>query len=240
MEKVASAVDRINPSIPKSARTDALKQIQKFITPELITNNESFHRLLTEGINITYQDNGNPRGDYLWLIDFDHPEKNEFTVVNQLTVIEEGVNKRPDVVLFVNGIPLVVIELKNPADENATIKSAFKQLETYKATIPSLFHYNGLLVISDGLEARMGSLSAGYSRFMTWKSADGIEEASSQISQMETLIKGLLNQETLLDLIRHFTVFEKSKKEDLKTGITTIETVKRLLATTSTTLSIGQ
>ena len=131
-----------------------------------------------------------PRGDYLWLIDFDHPEKNEFTVVNQFTVIEEGVNKRPDVVLFVNGIPLVVIELKNPADENATIKSAFKQLETYKATIPSLFNYNGLLVISDGLEARMGSLSAGYSRFMTWKSADGIEEASSQISQMETLIKG--------------------------------------------------
>ena len=228
LDKVSSAIDRINPAIPKSARGDALKQIQQFFTPELIPNNESFHRLLTEGINVNYQQDGNPRGDFVWLIDFANPENNEFTVVNQFTVIENGINKRPDVVLFINGIPLVIIELKNPADENATIKSAYKQLQTYKATIPSLFHYNGLLVISDGLEARMGSLSAGYSRFMTWKSADGIEEASSLVSQMETLIKGLLNKKTLLDLIRHFTVFEKTKKEDLKTGITTIETVKKI------------
>jgi len=228
LDKLTSAVDRINPSIPISARGDALKQIQQFYTPELIQNNESFHRLLTEGINISYQEKGNPRGDFVWLIDFESPDNNEFTVVNQFTVIEEGINKRPDVVLFVNGIPLVIIELKNPADENATNKSAFKQLQTYKDTIPSLFNYNGLLVISDGLEARMGSLSAGYSRFMTWKSADGIEEASSLVSQMETLIKGMLNKTTLLDLIRHFAVFEKSKKEDLKTGIASIETVKKI------------
>jgi len=228
LDKVISAINRINPSIPKLARGDALKQIQQFYTPDLITNNESFHRLLTEGINISFQDDGNSRGDFVWLIDFTDPENNEFTVVNQFTVIEDGINKRPDVILFVNGIPLVILELKNPADENATTKSAFKQLETYKDAIPSLFSYNGLLVISDGLEARMGSLSAGYSRFMTWKSADGIEEASNLVSQMETLIKGMLNKKTLLDLIRHFTVFEKTKKEDLKTGITTIENVKKI------------
>jgi type I restriction enzyme, R subunit len=228
LDKVKSAIGRLNPSIPSAVRDDALKQILRFPSPELITNNEAFHRLLTEGINVAYQKDGNPRGDFVWLIDFDNPENNEFTVVNQFTVIENEINKRPDVILFINGIPLVVIELKNPADENATVKSAFKQLQTYKATIPTLFHYNDLLVISDGLEAKIGSLSAGYSRFMAWKSADGVDEASLLVSQMEILIKGMLNKETLLDLIRHFTVFEKSKKEDLKTNITSIETVKKI------------
>ncbi len=157
-------------------------------------------------------------------------ENNEFVVANQFTVIEDGNTKRPDVILFVNGIPLVVIELKNPADENATIKSAYKQLQTYKSIIPSLFNYNGFMIISDGLEAKAGSLSAGITRFMSWKSADGKEEASHLVSQLETLINGMLNKETLLDLIRHFVVFEKSKKEDTKTGITTISTVKKLAA----------
>ncbi len=144
--------------------------------------------------------------------------------------IENGNNKRPDVILFVNGIPLVVIELKNPANENATVKSAFKQMQTYKEIIPSLFTYNGLMIISDGLEAKAGSLSAGLTRFMAWKSADGKEEASNLVSQLETLINGMLNKETLLDLIRHFVVFEKSKKEDAKTGIVSISTVKKLAA----------
>jgi CRISPR type III-A-associated RAMP protein Csm3 len=166
----------------------------------------------------------------VWLIDFENPENNDFIVANQFTVIENGNNKRPDVILFVNGIPLVVIELKNPADENATVKSAFKQLQTYKEIIPSLFTYNGFMVISDGLEAKAGSLSAGLTRFMAWKSADGKEEASNLISQLETLINGMLNKETLLDLIRHFIVFEKSKKEDAKTGIVSISTVKKLAA----------
>jgi len=134
------------------------------------------------------------------------------------------------VVLFVNGLPLVVIELKNAADEHASVKSAYKQLETYKATIASLFTYNGLMIISDGLEAKAGSLSAGLSRFMVWKTADGKEEASHLVSQLETLIKGMLNKATLLDLIRHFIVFEKSKTEDPKTGVVTIETVKKLAA----------
>jgi type I restriction enzyme R subunit len=132
------------------------------------------------------------RGDLVWLVDFSNPENNDFVVANQLTVIENGVNKRPDVVLFVNGLPLVVIELKNATDENASVKSAYKQLQTYKATIPSLFTYNGLMIVSDGLEAKAGSLSAELSRFMAWKTADGKEEASNLVSQLETLIKGML------------------------------------------------
>lgn len=228
--RMAEAVRRINPTIPPAAQEEAIKEIQRINSPELLTNNESFHRLLTEGIKVSYQKDGQQRGDLVWLIDFNTPKNNDFIVANQFTVIENGVNKRPDIILFVNGIPLVVIELKNATDENATIKSAFRQIETYKATIPNLFTYNAFCVISDGLEARAGTLSSGMSRFMAWKSADGKEEASHLVSQMETLINGMLNKETLLDLARHFIVFEKSKKEDAQTGITTISTVKKLAA----------
>lgn len=228
--RMAEAVRRINPTVPPTAQEEAIKEIQRIHSPELLTNNESFHRLLTEGIKVSYQKDGQQRGDLVWLIDFNTPENNDFIVANQFTVVEDGVNKRPDVILFVNGIPLVVIELKNAADENATIKSAFRQIETYKAVIPSLFTYNAFTIISDGLEARAGTLSSGMSRFMAWKSADGKEEASHLVSQMETLINGMLNKETLLDLVRHYIVFEKSKKEDSKTGVTTISTVKKLAA----------
>mgnify|MGYP000359579636 CR=1 FL=1 len=230
LEHLRKAVNRINPTIPQDSREDAIKQIQRLNSPELIANNEAFHRMLTEGIKVSYQKDGNERGDLIWLIDFNNPEDNDFFVVNQFTVIENSVNKRPDVVLFVNGLPLVVIELKNPADENATVKSAYKQMQTYKQIIPSLFTYNEILVISDGLEARVGSLSAGFGRFMAWKSSNGKIEASHLISQLETLIKGMLNKETLLDLIRHFIVFDKSKKEDKESGQITIHTVKKLAA----------
>ncbi|MGH8559313.1 MAG: type I restriction endonuclease [Methylococcales bacterium] len=190
----------------------------------------TFHRLLTEGVKVNYQKDGQDRGDLVWLIDFALPKNNEFVVANQFTVIESNQNKRPDIVLFINGLPLVIIEIKNAADENATIKSAYQQLETYKQAIPSLFTYNAILVISDGLEAKAGSLSAGFSRFMAWKSVDGKAEASRLLSQLETLINGMLNKTTLLDLIRHFVVFEKSNKEDPQTGIISISTVKKLAA----------
>ncbi len=228
LDRLRKAVGRINPKIPSDVREDAIKQIQRLNSPELIANNEAFHRMLTEGIKVSYQKDGADRGDLVWLVDFNDPENNEFLVTNQFTVIENNVNKRPDIILFVNGLPLVVIELKNPADENATVRSAFKQLQTYKQAIPSLFAYNGFMVISDGLEAKSGSLSAGFSRFMAWKSSDGKVEASPLIGQLETLINGMLNKTTLLDLIRHFIVFEKSKKEDKDTGVITIQTVKKL------------
>lgn len=229
-ERLQNAIGRINPQIPPEIREDAIKQIQRLNSAELINNNEAFHRLLTEGIKVTYQKEGHSRGDLVWLIDFINPDNNDFMVINQFTVIENGINKRPDIILFVNGIPLVVIELKNAADENANVKTAFNQLQTYKQAIPGLFTYNGILVISDGLEARAGSLTAGFSRFMTWKSADGKNEASHLVSELETLITGMLNKKTVLDLIRHFVVFEKNKKEDSKTGLTIIETIKIIAA----------
>ncbi len=230
LDRLRTAIDRINPKIPASAREDAFKQVQRLGSPELIVNNENFHRMLTEGITVKYQENGHERGNLVWLIDFNDPENNDFLAVNQFTIVRDHINKRPDLILFVNGLPLVVMELKNPADENATVKSAYKQLQTYKQAIPNLFTYNAFLVISDGLEARAGSLSAGLNRFMAWKTSDGQKEASRLIGQLETLIKGMLNKKTLLDLIRHFIVFEKSKKEDRHTGVITIETVKKLAA----------
>jgi type I restriction enzyme R subunit len=229
-DRLKAAVARINPTVPADARAAAVRQLQRLSSPDPIVNNEAFHRLLSEGINVTYQKNGAARGDLVWLVDFHNPENNDFLVVNQFTIVENRVNKRPDVVLFVNGLPLVVFELKNAADENATLKSAFKQLQTYKQDIPSLFPYNGFLIISDGLEAKAGTLSAGFSRFMAWKTSDGKTEASRLVSQMEILIGGMLNKETLLDLVRHFIVFEKSKKEDKDSGVITIQTVKKLAA----------
>ena len=185
LNKLQNAVKRINLGIPADAQAEAIKEIQRIASPELLTNNETFHRLLTEGIPVSKRVDGDDRGDRVWLIDFKQPHNNEFVVANQFTIIENGNNKRPDVILFINGIPLVVIELKNAADENTTIHSAFKQVETYKTIIPSLFTYNGFVVISDGLEAKAGSISAGFSRFMAWKSADGKAEASHLVSQLE-------------------------------------------------------
>ena len=230
LDRLRNAVNNINTIIPIEAREDAIKQIQRLNSPELIANNEALHRMLTEGIKVSYQKNGNSRGDLVWLIDFKNPGNNDFMVANQFTVIENNVNKRPDVILFVNGLPLVVIELKNPADENATVISAFKQLQTYKQAIPGLFTYNGFMITSDGLEAKAGTISSGLTRFMAWKTSDGKVEASPLIGQLETLIKGMLDKKTLLDLIRHFIVFEKSKKEDKDTGIITIQTEKKLAA----------
>jgi type I restriction enzyme R subunit len=229
-ERLRKAITRINPTLPTAGLDEAVKTIQRIHSPELLANNEAFHRLLTEGVNVSYQKDGNTRGDLVWLVDFANPDNNEFVVANQFTIIENNQNKRPDLILFVNGLPLVVIELKSAVDENTTLNSAYRQLETYKQTIPSLFTYNGFVVVSDGLEAKAGSISAGLSRFMAWKTADGKAEASHLVSQLETLINGMLNKATLLDLIRHFIVFEKSSKEDSATGQISISTVKKLAA----------
>ena len=230
MDQIEKAVDRINPSIPDDAREDTLKQLQRINSPDLITNNETFHRMLTEGVKVLYQKDGNSRGDLVWLVDFNQPENNDFMVVNQFTVIENNVNKRPDIILFINGLPLIVIELKNPVDENATINAAFRQFQTYKQFISNLFTYNAFMIISDGLEARVGTISSDFNRFMAWKTVDGKTEASGLDSQMEIMIRGMLNKQTLLDLIRHFIVFEKSKKEDIKSGQIVIENIKKLAA----------
>ncbi|MFA4852566.1 MAG: type I restriction endonuclease, partial [Bacteroidales bacterium] len=236
-KRIKSAINRINPNVPEQAREQALKDVLRITTPDLLQTNENFHNYLTNGIEVEYRTNEGERGDKVWLIDYNDISKNEFVVCNQFTVIEDnpayrtgGQNKRPDVIIFINGLPLVVIELKNPADEKATVKKAFTQLQNYKTAIPSLFHYNAFLVASDGLDAKAGTISSSYSRFMAWKTADGKKEASHLVSQMLTLIEGMLNKKTLLDIIRHFIVFEKTKKEDTTTKITTVETVKKMAA----------
>ena len=229
-EKLQNSLTAINPTLEYDQIEYAVKQIERLKTTELLTDNEAFHKMLTEGITVEVQKDGATRGEIVKLIDFDDVSNNDFIVSNQFTIVENGINKRPDLILFINGLPLVVVELKNPVDENATIKSAYNQIQTYKSLIPSLFTYNAFCVISDGLEAKTGTISAGFTRFMSWKSSDGKSEASKLISQVETMITGMLNPVTLLDLIRNFIVYEKSTKEDSKTGITTIETVKKLAA----------
>ena len=230
VDSLRHAVYRINHRLPTEVCDEAINQVLRIASPDLLSNNETFHRMLTEGISVSVHQEGVERGELVWLVDFDNPLNNDFTVINQYTIVENNHNKRPDILLFVNGLPLVIIELKNAADENATVQSAFRQMETYKETISSLFTYNSIIVISDGLEARAGSLSAGFSRMMAWKSADGKAEASRLVSQLEVLIKGMLNKDTLLDLIRSFTVFEKTKTEDKETGITTVKTIKKIAA----------
>lgn len=230
LNRLRAAIARINPAIPSDAQEAAVQKVLRISSPDLLHNNEEFHRLLVEKVKIPYQENGYERSHEVALIDFEHPENNQFLAVNQYTIIENNQHKRPDIVLFVNGLPLVVIELKNAADEKADIKSAYQQLQTYKAAIPGLFTYNAICIISDGLECRAGTLSSDFSRFMAWKTKDGISEDSRFKPQLETLLKGMLRPATLLDLVRHFIVFEKSKKEDAQTGLIQIQTVKKLAA----------
>ena len=228
--KMEAAVRRLNPSLPQAVIEEAVKQVLRIGSTDLLADNEAFHELLTLGVTVSVYEEGEERGKQVRLVDFDDPWNNEFTVVNQYTVIENGHNLRPDVVLFVNGLPLVVMELKNAASEDATVEAAFQQIETYKEQIPSLFTYNEVIVISDGLEARDGTLSSGMSRFTAWKSADGETIASHLVGELEVLVRGMLNPETLLDLVRSFIVFEKDKHEDKETGQITIKTVKKLAA----------
>lgn len=210
--RLQEAIAKINPTIPYEAREEALKKVLRSDSPELFQNNYQFHQYLTDGVDIEYRKENRIAGDTVWLVDYENPLNNEFLVVNQFTVIEGNVNKRPDVILFVNGLPLVVIELKNAADENANVNAAFNQLQTYKKTIPSLFQYNALLIASDGWDALYGSLTSPKQFFVPWKSIDGELIADEHIPQMEVMVKGMLNKMVILDLIRHFTIFHQNKE----------------------------
>jgi type I restriction enzyme R subunit len=231
-DRLTAALSRINPHIPPDIRTQAQRTVQAIASPDLLSNNETFHRYLTEGVTVEYTRNGETKGEQLWLIDWDTPENNEFLAVNQFTVVEDNHNRRPDIILFINGLPLVVIELKNAADAKADLRAAYNQLQTYKREIPSLFTYNALLVISDGLHARAGSLSANYERFSQWKRKlpNGDIDNDPDTNQLEILTQEMLNPRTLLDLVRHFTVFEQEKTADPDTDVVTIKTTKKIAA----------
>lgn len=209
--RLQNAIAEINPALPAEALDEAFRKVMRAGSPDLYQNNYTFHKYLTEGVDIEYRKGDRIAGDKVWLINYEQPEENEFLVVNQFTIIEGNTNKRPDIILFVNGLPLVVIELKNAADENTDIHSAFNQLQTYKQSIPTLFHYNCLLIVSDGWEALYGSLTAPKQFFLPWKSIDGKIVADEDIPQMEVMARGMLNKNVVLDLIRHFTLFHQNK-----------------------------
>lgn len=211
IDRLKDAVERINTKIPAEAREAALKKVLRSESPNLVVDNQSFHKMLVEGVDVEYRKAGRIVGDKVWLIDFDEIKNNEFLAVNQFTVIENNYNRRPDVVLFLNGLPVGVIELKNPADENATVKSAFNQFETYKVQIPSLFKYNEFLVISDGLDAKAGTITSDWERFLPWKTIDGDDIAPRAIPEIEVLLRGMVGKKVLIDLLRHFIVFEKGQ-----------------------------
>lgn len=214
--RLRDAIDKLNPSLTQDAKEDALKKVLRTDSPNLLINNETFHKYLTDGVDVEIRTDSGIRGEKVYIVDFENPKNNEFLAINQFTVIEGNQNKRPDIILFVNGLPLVVIELKNAVDENATIKSAYNQIQTYKQAIPSLFTYNELLIISDGWDAQSGTLTSGFGRFMPWKTNDGKTEASHLDMGMQVMFNGMLNKQTLLDLIRQFIIFEKSDSKTLK------------------------
>jgi len=209
VERLRTAVARLNPSIPPAAREDALRQVLDLGIPSLLAANRRFHQLLVNGVPVQYQQDGETRGDFVRLIDFANPAANEWLAVNQFAIKGPKHSRRPDVILFVNGLPLVLIELKNPADENADIWKAFDQLQTYQEQIPDVFQYNEILVISDGSEARLGSLSSDAERFMQWRTIDGVAlDPLGQFNELETLVRGLLAPDVLLDYLRYFVLFE--------------------------------
>lgn len=214
--RLRDAIDKLNPTITQDAKDDALKKVLRTDSPNALINNETFHKYLTEGVDVEVRTAEGIRGEKVYIVDFNHPDNNEFLAVNQFTIIEGNQNKRPDIILFINGLPLVVIELKNAVDENATIKTAYSQLQTYKQAIPSLFTFNELMIVSDGWDALCGTVTSDFGRFMSWKTKDGKTTADTLQPQMEVMFTGMLNKQTLLDLIRHFIVFEKSKDKTLK------------------------
>lgn len=211
-DRLLSALTRINLDIPKSAIDTALSQLMNPNIPVLMSCNRQVHSWLTKGVKVTYQEGNETVGKQLKVIDFENPENNDWLVVNQFTIHGQKQNRRPDVLVFLNGLPLSVIELKNAADEHADIWAAYNQLQTYKNDIPDLFNYNTCLVISDGIYARLGSLSANEERFMRWRTIDGVEvDPLGQHRELETLIKGLFNKEVFLSYLRYFCIFEDDK-----------------------------
>jgi type I restriction enzyme R subunit len=207
--RLRASIHELNPAIPVAAREDALRQVLDLGIPSLLSANRHFHKLLVGGVPVQYQKDGETRGDFVRLIDWAHPGRNEWLAVNQFSIKGPHHTRRPDIILFVNGLPLVFIELKNPSDQNANIWKAYDQIQTYKEQIPDVFQYNEVLVISDGTEALLGSLSASGERFMAWRTIDGVElDPLGEFNELQTLVRGVLAPQYLLDYLRYFVLFE--------------------------------
>ncbi|WP_114973844.1 type I restriction endonuclease subunit R [Rhodoferax ferrireducens] len=207
--RLREAIHKLNPAIPTAAREDALKQVLDLGHPALLSANRHFHRLLVAGVPVQYQKDGETRGDFVRLIDWAQAEKNDWLAVNQFSIKGPHHTRRPDIVLFVNGLPLVLLELKNPADLNADVWKAYEQIQTYKEQIPEVFQTNEMLVISDGTEALLGSLSADPERFMAWRTIDGVTlDPLGEFNELQTLVRGVLAPTYFLDYLRYFVLFE--------------------------------
>lgn len=214
--RLQKAIDRINPSIPQQAKEDALKRVLRATSTDLLINNQTLHQYLTVGIDVELRTTDGIRGKQVHLIDFDNPDNNEFLVVNQFTVIEGNQHKRPDIILFINGLPLVVIELKNAVTEKANLQAAFNQIKNYQTAISTLFHYNAFTIISDGWDAAFGTISSSFKYYKPWKTKDGVTLETFTDLQIEVLLKGLCNKVTLIDAIKNFIVYEQTEKETIK------------------------
>jgi len=213
--RLRDAIHRLNPAIPEEAREEALRKVLRAGSPSLTQTNRAFHAMLRDGVPVEYRrPDGSIAGDHARLIDFDDAQANDWLVVNQFTVTEGQHNRRPNIVVFVNGLPLAVVELKNAADEEATIWSAFNQLQTYKQQIGSLFHYNEILVVSDGTNARIGSLTANEEWFKVWRTIDGEGDAPRTTLELDVLVRGVFEPRRFLDLLEHFIVFEEDTDSD--------------------------
>ena len=215
--RLKDALMALNPDVPAEALDDAFRRLTRSDSPDLLINNRAFHRLLLDGVPVSFQrPDGSTATIPVRVVNFDDPEANDWLAVHQYTVVENRQNRRADIVLFVNGLPLAVIELKNAADEQATVEGAFHQLQTYKAQIPSLFVYNEALVISDGLKARIGTLSADRERFMPWRTIEGDQTAPTTALELEVMIKGVFERRRFLNMVRFCTVFEDEGRGAVK------------------------
>ncbi|AUR52358.1 type I restriction endonuclease subunit R [Aquella oligotrophica] len=242
LDRLRATLVTLNPHLPADSIDDAIRQITTPVSPSLIVNNQAFHKLITDGIDVAIrEDSGTIRYDKAALFDFNNPQNNDWLAVNQFTVIEGKNEKRPDIIIFVNGLPLVVIELKSSSNESVGISEAYNQLQTYKETIPSLFHYNCALIISDGINARIGALTASYERFMLWRTIDGIEVAPLSIPQLEVLLRGIFTKEIFLDLIKNFILFQSDGDNTYKilAGYHQFHAVNKALKSTISAASIG-
>jgi type I restriction enzyme, R subunit len=207
--RLQDALVQLNPSLPPEALDDAFRKLTRPEGPTLEARNRGVHRLLVDGVTVEYRAaNGAIRGAQARVLDFDDADNNGWLAVNQFTISEHKHTRRPDVVLFVNGLPLALIELKNAADEDATIWSAFQQLQTYQAELPSLFAFNAALVVSDGVEVRIGTLTAGRECFKPWRTISGETLADAHLPELQVMLEEVFDKRRLLDLVRHFIVFE--------------------------------
>lgn len=232
-DRLEQSLAKINPEIPTEILDEAVRNVLRVQFTTLLANNEAFHKILTEGVDIKGREGDQIKTFKVWLVDFQNPENNNFTAVNQFTILENHNNKRPDVIVFINGLPLVVIEIKNATDEKATIRLAFDQLQTYKQAIPSLFNYNSFLIATDGWFAKAGTITSDWSRFSSWKIPtvatetfrvaeeevkyhSSLFQAERSSPEMDIVLQGMLDKKTLIDLIRFFTVFERTKDKTVK------------------------